>query len=324
MDPVIRCTTLPSHSRSLKGFLFHFSWRSIHFYRLSHSELDDIEKVAVCSSLRLLKTKNALLKHPSDTKVLTMKMEILLEPTSNKLLVVGFNPLVHSFRALSTLRRSGLRTASAAAKPCQGDSSEVYLITGRILMVAGYPTVAKAAGQDINVCGMPVRRSHHLMEAYFTTRDDKRFTVADDLKRKLKDHTSLKDKAQGRYKCVVWSIEFIFRFSPLLGVVSLVQSSVMAACGCSFRISSLVMHVMALNNAQTKTNSSAFRSMLEKHQLTGPNFNEWLRALKLVVRTEKLHDVFETPLPPAPAASADNQALADWMLFFIVTMKLLV
>ncbi|GKB39542.1 hypothetical protein Tco_0884484 [Tanacetum coccineum] len=76
--------------------------RSIHFYRLSHSELDDIEKVAVCSSLRLLKIKNALLikilrvlriilvvllEHPSDTKVLTMKMEILLEPTSNKLLV---------------------------------------------------------------------------------------------------------------------------------------------------------------------------------------------------------------------------------------------
>ncbi|GJZ82350.1 hypothetical protein Tco_0647523 [Tanacetum coccineum] len=44
---------------------------------------------------------------------------------------MGFNLLVHSFRALSTLRRSGLRTASAAAKPCQGDSSEVYLITGR-------------------------------------------------------------------------------------------------------------------------------------------------------------------------------------------------
>ncbi|GKB53021.1 retrotransposon protein, putative, ty1-copia subclass [Tanacetum coccineum] len=56
--------------------------------------------------------------------------------------------------------------------------------------------------------------------------------------------------------------------------------------------------------------------MLEKHQLTGPNFNEWLRALKLVVRTEKLQDVFETPLPPAPAASADNQALADWNALF--------
>ncbi|GJV02550.1 retrotransposon protein, putative, ty1-copia subclass [Tanacetum coccineum] len=45
-------------------------------------------------------------------------------------------------------------------------------------------------------------------------------------------------------------------------------------------------------------------------------FNEWLRALKLVVRTEKLHDVFETPLPPAPAASAHNQAVADWIALF--------
>ncbi|GKD13829.1 hypothetical protein Tco_1198236, partial [Tanacetum coccineum] len=43
-----------------------------------------------------------------------------------------FNSLVHSLRALSTLRRSGLRTASATAKPCQEDSSEFYLITGRI------------------------------------------------------------------------------------------------------------------------------------------------------------------------------------------------
>ncbi|GJW64631.1 hypothetical protein Tco_0116515 [Tanacetum coccineum] len=43
--------------------------------------------------------------------------------------LVDLNPLVHSFRALSTLRRSGLRTASAATKPCQGNSSEFYLIT---------------------------------------------------------------------------------------------------------------------------------------------------------------------------------------------------
>nr|GFA58279.1 integrase, catalytic region, zinc finger, CCHC-type, peptidase aspartic, catalytic [Tanacetum cinerariifolium] len=45
---------------------------------------------------------------------------------------VGFNSLVYSIRALSALRRSGLRTVSTAAKPCQGDSSEFYLITGRI------------------------------------------------------------------------------------------------------------------------------------------------------------------------------------------------
>ncbi|GJR78380.1 hypothetical protein Tco_0149165 [Tanacetum coccineum] len=43
---------------------------------------------------------------------------------------MGLNPLVHSFRALSTLRHFGLRMASATAKPCHGDSSEFYLITG--------------------------------------------------------------------------------------------------------------------------------------------------------------------------------------------------
>ncbi|GJX09118.1 hypothetical protein Tco_0198977 [Tanacetum coccineum] len=48
---VMQCTTLPSHSESLKRFLFHFSWRSTRFYQLSHSEIVDIEKVAVHSSL---------------------------------------------------------------------------------------------------------------------------------------------------------------------------------------------------------------------------------------------------------------------------------
>nr|GEW81508.1 integrase, catalytic region, zinc finger, CCHC-type, peptidase aspartic, catalytic [Tanacetum cinerariifolium] len=40
------------------------------------------------------------------------------------------NSLVYSYRVLSTLRCSGLRTAGAAAKPCQRDSSKFYLIIG--------------------------------------------------------------------------------------------------------------------------------------------------------------------------------------------------
>ncbi|GJY77094.1 retrotransposon protein, partial [Tanacetum coccineum] len=61
MDPVMQCTTLLSHSESLKRFLFHFSRRSTRFYRLSHSEIVDIEKVAVRSSLRLPNNKCALI-----------------------------------------------------------------------------------------------------------------------------------------------------------------------------------------------------------------------------------------------------------------------
>nr|GEY03153.1 uncharacterized mitochondrial protein AtMg00810-like [Tanacetum cinerariifolium] len=75
---------------------------------------------------------------------------------------VGFNSLVHSLYALSALRRSGLRTASTAAKPCQGDSSEFYLITGSIhtdqqgtvvlatLFNERILTVAAAGQKDVN------------------------------------------------------------------------------------------------------------------------------------------------------------------------------
>ncbi|GJZ56915.1 retrovirus-related pol polyprotein from transposon TNT 1-94 [Tanacetum coccineum] len=45
MDPVMQGTTLPATQASLKRRLFHFSRRSTHFYRLSHSEVVDIEKV---------------------------------------------------------------------------------------------------------------------------------------------------------------------------------------------------------------------------------------------------------------------------------------
>nr|GEX94024.1 retrovirus-related Pol polyprotein from transposon TNT 1-94 [Tanacetum cinerariifolium] len=68
-------------------------------------------------------------EHQSDILVIfTVTMEILLEPTSNKLL-----ELIGSLiPCLFTLRRSGLRTVDATAKPCQGDSLEFYLITGSI------------------------------------------------------------------------------------------------------------------------------------------------------------------------------------------------
>nr|GEZ08383.1 hypothetical protein [Tanacetum cinerariifolium] len=50
--------------------------------------------------------------------------EIPKTTTSDAITKVGFNSLVHSLRALSALRRSGLRTASTAVKPCQ----EIYVI----------------------------------------------------------------------------------------------------------------------------------------------------------------------------------------------------
>ncbi|GJY45179.1 hypothetical protein Tco_0433392 [Tanacetum coccineum] len=64
MDPVMQCTTLPSHlgfsQQKLVSFVTEIHTTSIDFLTP---------------------------KHPSDTYVLTIKMEILLEPASNKLLV---------------------------------------------------------------------------------------------------------------------------------------------------------------------------------------------------------------------------------------------
>nr|GEV17429.1 monodehydroascorbate reductase [Tanacetum cinerariifolium] len=104
----------------------------------------DIEKVAVCSSLRSLKPKRTIESRAKrSSKIISLGYYSIMLASSHTVrsktdikspthYPCGFNSLVHSFRALSTLRRSGLRTASAAAKPCQGDSSEFYLITGII------------------------------------------------------------------------------------------------------------------------------------------------------------------------------------------------
>ncbi|GKB84678.1 hypothetical protein Tco_0956950 [Tanacetum coccineum] len=75
-------------------------------YLLSHSELVGIEKVAVSSSLRVLKPKCTI-----ESKVKRSSINLI-----------------------RTLFQDApvLRTSSAAAKPYQGDSSEFYLITGSI------------------------------------------------------------------------------------------------------------------------------------------------------------------------------------------------
>nr|GEU53919.1 retrovirus-related Pol polyprotein from transposon TNT 1-94 [Tanacetum cinerariifolium] len=105
----------------------------------------DIEKVAVCSSLRSLKPKRTIESRAKrSSKIISLGHYSIMLSSSHTVKsktdikspthypCVGFNSLVHSLRAFSTLRRSGLRTASTAAKPCQGESLEFYLITGSI------------------------------------------------------------------------------------------------------------------------------------------------------------------------------------------------
>ncbi|GKA06969.1 hypothetical protein Tco_0686193 [Tanacetum coccineum] len=114
MDPVMQCTTLPSHSgfsqKKLVSFVTEIHTTSIDFLTP---------------------------KHPSDTYVLTMKMEILLEPASNKLLVERIVTILFTltvfvcFETLPVMRTSKhgksryiyvRRPYALSWKPCQGDS----------------------------------------------------------------------------------------------------------------------------------------------------------------------------------------------------------
>ena len=48
------------------------------------------------------------------------------------------------------------------------------------------------------------------------------------------------------------------------------------------------------------------RSILETNKLTGSNYIDWLRNVKIVLRAEKLTYVITEPVPPEPAADASQ------------------
>ncbi|GJS34724.1 retrotransposon protein, putative, ty1-copia subclass [Tanacetum coccineum] len=52
--------------------------------------------------------------------------------------------------------------------------------------------------------------------------------------------------------------------------------------------------------------------MLEREKLSGSNFNDWFRSLKLVLRVEKKQSVIEQPIPPAPVAGSTYQSFVEW------------
>nr|GEV15105.1 hypothetical protein [Tanacetum cinerariifolium] len=68
-------------------------------------------------------------------------------------------------------------------------------------------------------------------------------------------------------------------------------------------------------------NHSAFRSMFEREKLSGNNFNDWFRQLKLVLRVKKKIFVIEQPIPPAPAANSATNVLAKWNALYAAHNK---
>ncbi|GJS90266.1 retrotransposon protein, putative, ty1-copia subclass [Tanacetum coccineum] len=52
----------------------------------------------------------------------------------------------------------------------------------------------------------------------------------------------------------------------------------------------------------SSANNSVFRGFFEKQKLTGPNFIDWYRQLRIVLSIEDKLNYLERPLPPAPVA----------------------
>ncbi|GJZ63980.1 hypothetical protein Tco_0620401 [Tanacetum coccineum] len=62
-----------------------------------------------------------------------------------------------------------------------------------------------------------------------------------------------------------------------------------------------------INMTTSVGNNSVFRSFFEKQKLTGPNFIDWYRQLRLVLSTEDKEYYLEHPIPVAPVAPPGQQ-----------------
>nr|GEX18835.1 zinc finger, CCHC-type [Tanacetum cinerariifolium]GEX79021.1 zinc finger, CCHC-type [Tanacetum cinerariifolium] len=53
-----------------------------------------------------------------------------------------------------------------------------------------------------------------------------------------------------------------------------------------------------------------FRGFFEKQKLTGPNFIDWYRQLRIVLSIEDKLGYLEQPIPPAPVPAQASQQVA--------------
>nr|GEY40274.1 zinc finger, CCHC-type [Tanacetum cinerariifolium] len=61
----------------------------------------------------------------------------------------------------------------------------------------------------------------------------------------------------------------------------------------------------------SSTNNSVFRSFFEKQKLTGPNFIDWYRKLRIVLLIEDKLNYLAQPIPPATVAPKGQQVAPE-------------
>ena len=58
-------------------------------------------------------------------------------------------------------------------------------------------------------------------------------------------------------------------------------------------------------------NNSVLRSFFEKQKLTGPNFIDWYRQLRIILSAEDKENYLEHPIPTAPVATPGHLVLPE-------------
>ncbi|KAJ9545085.1 hypothetical protein OSB04_024792 [Centaurea solstitialis] len=66
------------------------------------------------------------------------------------------------------------------------------------------------------------------------------------------------------------------------------------------------------NNANSSISNFCLKGLLEKDKLTGLNYVDWLRNLRIVLRMENKQRAIEEPLPAAPAAGATRAVREEY------------
>nr|GFA10621.1 hypothetical protein [Tanacetum cinerariifolium] len=71
----------------------------------------------------------------------------------------------------------------------------------------------------------------------------------------------------------------------------------------------------------SSTNNSVFRGFFEKQKLSGPNFIDWYRQLRIVLSIEDKLNYLEQPIPPAPVAPAGQQVASEILAAYNAWIK---
>ncbi|GJX57670.1 zinc finger, CCHC-type containing protein [Tanacetum coccineum] len=71
----------------------------------------------------------------------------------------------------------------------------------------------------------------------------------------------------------------------------------------------------------SSANNSVFRGFFEKQKLTGPNFIDWYRQLRIVLSIKDKLNYLEQPLPPAPVAPAGQHVALEILVAHTAWVK---